>query len=105
MKKKLKKITTIEDLATLMQNEFLVVHGKFDSVDARFDCIDARFDRVDERFDSLKEEVKEIRNDLENLKLRMVEVKWCIVSRFVNWKKGFTNSNCASPNRHYPLVF
>ena len=58
--KKIKKITTIEDLATLMQQEFLSIHEKIDhlSVDMK----------------SIKSEIKEFRTDLENLKLRFGEV-------------------------------
>jgi len=57
--KKIKKITTIEDLATLMQQEFLSIHEKIDhlSVDMK----------------SIKSEIKEFRMDLEDLKLRMGE--------------------------------
>jgi len=55
--KKIKKITTIEDLATLMQQEFLSIHEKIDhlSVDMK----------------SIKSEIKEFRTDPENLKLRI----------------------------------
>ena len=57
--KKIKKITTIEDLATLMQQEFLSIHEKIDhlSVDMK----------------SIKSEIKEFRTDLENLRLRIGE--------------------------------
>jgi len=64
---KKKKITTIEDLAVLMQNEFL-------SIQERFDGVDGRFDQVDEQFDEMKEEIKELRRDIEDLKLRTGEM-------------------------------
>ncbi|MGB3073367.1 MAG: hypothetical protein WBP40_01460 [Candidatus Moraniibacteriota bacterium] len=66
MKKKLKKVTTIEDLATLMQGEFLVIHEKMDS----------GFQRVDERLDEMQQEMRELKRDVEDLKLRMVEVAY-----------------------------
>jgi polyhydroxyalkanoate synthesis regulator phasin len=50
---KKKKITIIEDLAVLVQNEFLAVNKKIDE---------------------LKNEVLEIKADLENIKLRMGEM-------------------------------
>lgn len=61
---KKKKITTIEDLAVLMQEEFLAIHGKFGEVSKGFDQMDKRFDR-------LEKEIKQIRQDLEDLKLRV----------------------------------
>lgn len=64
MKKKQQKITTIEDLATLMQGEFLVIRERFDGVDQRFDGIDQRFDEVDRRFDELEKELKEEINEV-----------------------------------------
>ncbi len=50
MKKKVKKITTIEDLATLMQSEFLVIRDQFAGVHEK---MDAGFQRVDERLDEM----------------------------------------------------
>ena len=58
---KKKKITTIEDLAVLMQNEFLSMRGE-----------------MNERFDRLEKEVKELRRDIDDLKLRVGE----LASRF-----------------------
>lgn len=61
---KRKKITTIEDLAVLMQDEFLAIHGRLDehdrklkSIDVRFDKMDARFDKMDKIFDKSKKKL------------------------------------------------
>jgi hypothetical protein len=54
-----KKITTIEDLAILVQKEFLAV-GK-------------RFDKIEYDIKDLKHEVLELRSDMDDLKLRMGE--------------------------------
>lgn len=64
MKKKTKKITTIEDLAVLMQQEFLAIRDRFDGVDARFDGVDKRLDGVDARFDGVDRKFVELRNEL-----------------------------------------
>jgi uncharacterized protein YlzI (FlbEa/FlbD family) len=55
MKKKLKKVTTIEDLATLMQGEFLVIHEKFAEVHEK---MDTGFRRIDEQLDEMRQEIK-----------------------------------------------
>ena len=56
MKKKAKKIMIIEDLATLMQSEFLAMHEKMDA-----------------GFLSVDEQLNEIRQEISN-----VSVKWKI---------------------------
>ncbi len=56
MKKKAKKITTIENLATLMQSEFL-----------------AMYEKMDAGFLSVDEQLNEIRQEISN-----VSVKWKI---------------------------
>jgi predicted nucleic acid-binding Zn-ribbon protein len=79
MKKKQQKITTIEDLATLMQNEFLVIHEKFREVHEKMDAgfrdvykkMDTGFRSVNERLDSVEHEVKGLRMEFEDLKLRV----------------------------------
>lgn len=53
---KKKKITTIEDLAVLMQNEFLTMR-----------------EEMDKGFSEIKQEIREIRSDIADLKLRMGE--------------------------------
>ena len=54
---KKKEITTIEDLAALIQREFISVHS--------------RFSEMDKRFDKMEKEMKLIKSDLEDLKLRV----------------------------------
>jgi len=67
MEKK-KKITTIEDLATMVNNGFQANQEQFDKIDARFDKMDDRFDKINGRLvnieirmDNLEREVEEIR--------------------------------------------
>ena len=60
-----KKITTIEDLAVLAQNEFSAIHEK---MDVGFSAI---HEKMDIRFKEIKNEILEIKSDLEDLKLRM----------------------------------
>ena len=55
-----KKISTIEDLAALVQQEFLAVQKEFLV--------------VHKKLDNLRKEVLEIKADLENIKLRIGEM-------------------------------
>jgi len=55
-----KKITTIEDLAVLVQGEFLAIKDEFLG--------------VNKKLDSLRREILEIKSDLEDIKLRMGEM-------------------------------
>ncbi len=61
MKKKQEKITTIDDLATLIQGEFLVMQDRFNGVDQRFDGIDQRLDGMDQRFDEVDGKMETLR--------------------------------------------
>ncbi|MDP3014978.1 MAG: hypothetical protein Q8N28_00980 [bacterium] len=59
-----KKITTIEDLAVLVQGEFLNVDKNFKELR----------NEMGNGFRSLRNEILEIKSDLEDLKLRMGEM-------------------------------
>lgn len=61
---KQKKITTIEDFAALMQQEFLAIHSKMDK----------GFSGINKRFDRIEDDIKAVKRDMEDLKLRMTEV-------------------------------
>jgi predicted nucleic acid-binding Zn-ribbon protein len=78
MAKKLKKITTIEDLATLMQQEFLDIHEKvgdgFLRVESRLDKVESCLDNVESRLDTIEQELRELKMDLEDMKLRYADV-------------------------------
>jgi tetrahydromethanopterin S-methyltransferase subunit G len=69
MKKKQQKITTIDDLATLIQGEFLVIRDRFNSVDQRFDGIDQRLDGMDQRFDGIDQRFDEVDGKIETLRV------------------------------------
>lgn len=93
MKKKQQKITTIEDLATLMQGEFLTIRERFDEMDKKFtdlrtelreeigelrivvNRIDTRtqnqVDVVYEEVTELKEDVKLVKHDIVAMKLHL----------------------------------
>ncbi len=53
----------MEDLARMMQKEFLSIKGEFGKVHKRFD-------KMDSRFDNFEKEIKRLRQDFEDLKLR-----------------------------------
>ena len=71
MVKKLQKITNIEDLATLMQGEFLTIYEKMDD---GFTGVNGRLDKVESRLDNIERELREIKMDLEDMKLRYADV-------------------------------
>ncbi|MBN2198018.1 hypothetical protein JW698_02400 [Candidatus Wolfebacteria bacterium] len=54
---KKKKITTIEDLATIVQREFLFIRGEFAT--------------VNKKLEKMQNEILEIKSDINDLKLRM----------------------------------
>lgn len=69
MKKKRQPITTIEDLATLMQGEFLVIHDRFDGLrtELKGEINGLRTElkgEISELRTELKEEVSELREEL-----------------------------------------
>ncbi|MFA5961116.1 MAG: hypothetical protein WC848_00315 [Parcubacteria group bacterium] len=65
---KTKKITTIEDLATLIQSEFLVLGGKIDKLEKRMDSIEKRMDSLEKRMGSLEKR-------MDSLEVRKIEIK------------------------------
>ena len=67
MNRKVRKISTIEDLALLMQAEFLVLHEKFEGADKRFE-------QVDQKFLELKAEFIDDVDELEG-KIRSIDTR------------------------------
>lgn len=61
-----KKITSVEELASLTQNEFVAMGRRIDS---RFDNVDKKFDSVDRRFDGIADTLDLMRVDLREVKL------------------------------------
>lgn len=49
-KRRMKKVSTIDGLACLMQEEFVGVNEKFDGIDKKFDAVDKKFDGVHAEF-------------------------------------------------------
>lgn len=90
MKKKQQKITTIEDLATLMQGEFLTIRERFDEMDKKFTDLRTELreeigelrivvNRIDTRtqnqVDVVYEEVTELKEDVKLVKHDIVAIK------------------------------
>lgn len=90
MKKKQRKITTIEDLATLMQGEFLTIRERFDEMDQKFTDLRTELreeigelrivvNRIDTRtqnqVDVVYEEVTELKEDVKLVKHDIVAIK------------------------------
>lgn len=69
---KVKKVTTIEGLARLMQNEFLGMRGE---MRGEFGKVYGEFAKIHKRLDKLEAEVLEIRIELDDLKLRFDQEK------------------------------
>ena len=81
--KKNEKITTIAELAVLINSGFQTAKEqtdkRFDEVDKRFDEVDKRFDEVDKRFDVIEGRLDNIENvllehhseEIEDLKIRV----------------------------------
>jgi len=108
MKKgKVKKITTIEDLAVLMQAGFGRVDSKISSLDDKvsslddkiddlaistakgFAGVDKRFDEMDKRVDKLEENIKATRRDVLDIGDRFVPRHEfdSLLFRFSNFEK------------------
>lgn len=64
MKKKGRKIDTIEKLA------ILVVDG-FEQVDKRFEQVDKRFDRIDHELHTMKEDIAYIKQEVKDIRERV----------------------------------
>lgn len=62
------KNMTIDDLARLMQGEFLGVNKRFDGHDMMFAGINKRLDEHDKRFAGLESNIKEVKRDLTEVK-------------------------------------
>ena len=69
-----KKITTIEDLAVLLEGEFRRIDGEFQKVNKRFDALEIRMDRLEARVDkseaTLKAEIALLRKGLREIDTR-----------------------------------
>jgi chromosome segregation ATPase len=80
-KRKVKKISTIDGLARLMQEEFLSVHGEFSNVYKRMDTefvnvhkrMDAEFTNVHKRIDTLEGDIRDIKESSSELFTKLDE--------------------------------
>ena len=75
MQEKNKKITTIDELAALINSSFQVNQ---DGMIKRFEYIDKRFEHMDKRFDALTEEMrsgfKKVSSQIDKINLNAVDV-------------------------------
>lgn len=78
---KTRKISTIEDLATLIQGEFLVLGGKIEKLERRMDSIEKRMANLEKEQAEVKNELRDIkfelkrkvtRDELEELEKRVI---------------------------------
>lgn len=67
MKKKLKKSTSLDDLAIMVANGFSDIDGKFSK---RFDGMDKRMDGIDKPMKGLEDGQKQIKLRLDNVAYR-----------------------------------
>lgn len=70
-----KKVLTNEDLATMMQREFLSIHKKFDKVDNRFEQVDKRFDRIEGTLDEIQNKVNQMDRRLFSVEEDIADIK------------------------------
>jgi uncharacterized coiled-coil protein SlyX len=70
-----KENATIDDLAGMMQREFLTMGKRFDGVDKRIDNLEKKMDKgfalIDERFVELENRMTELESRMSNLEQRM----------------------------------
>lgn len=79
---KRKKISTIEDLATLMQSEFLDIHERFEQVDGRFQEVHKEFKKVHGSLDRIERKIEFHDGQILEIKdrLKVVEIHIGITS-------------------------
>lgn len=67
-----KKGITNEDLATMMQREFLAIHKKMDT---KFEKVDKRFEQVDKKLKDLDNSLTEVKNKVNQIDRRLFSVE------------------------------
>ncbi len=87
---KIKKITTIEDLATLIQSEFLTLGGKIEKLEKRMDSIEKRMNNLEKEQVEIKNELRDIkfelkrkvtRDEFEELEKRVIGLEKLVLVR------------------------
>lgn len=66
-KQRPRKVSTIDGLARLMQEEFVGVNGKFEGVNRRFDGVHAEFSRVHKRLDAVENGLRDMKESSSEL--------------------------------------
>ena len=71
-----KKNTTIDELAVMVQKGFNDVDLRFDKIDERFEQVDKRFNKIDQRFDKLEKLIlADHKKRIEKLEDEIKEIK------------------------------
>ncbi len=64
---------SVEQLARVMQNEFLGVHSEFSNVHKRLDRMDAEFAHVHKRLDTVERDISEMKKNTSELFTKLDE--------------------------------
>jgi len=72
MKNKSKKITTIDELAVMMNNSFQTAQ---DHIDVRFDKVEGRLDKVELRLDRVEDRLGKVEGRLTKVEIRLDNIE------------------------------
>jgi chromosome segregation ATPase len=63
-----KKITTIEDLAVMIEGEFRGIEKRFDMLEVRMDKLETRMDKLEARIGKIESEIAKMSADIAQLR-------------------------------------